>query len=149
MTEVCNDLQNLSTSRFKRYLFESIKRFKRNTGQGHCVIPGRYFPVGHQVGGHHLYDHLEGVGYSPIDAGRWTLTDLGSDSILHHYDFWSSEDSHYFDCYRRSPLSEIGGDLPENRCFDWMIVLPVPSCGLPNDQILRCNHCFDHVTGSR
>ena len=48
----------------------------------------------------------------------------------------------------RTPLFEIAGDHPENCCFDWMIVLPVPSCGVPNDQIRRCNHCFDHVTGS-
>ena len=43
------------------------------------MTPGRYFPVGHQVGGHHLYDYLEEDGYSPLDAGRSSLTDLSSD----------------------------------------------------------------------
>ena len=85
------------------------------------MTPGRYF----SVGGHHLYDYIEEVGYFPLDAGRSSLTDLGSDLIPHHYDFRSSEDScNYFDCYLCSPLSEIGGDHPEN-CFDLMIVLPV------------------------
>ena len=68
------------------------------------MTPGRYLPVGHQVGGHHLYDYLEEVGYSRLDAGRSSLTDLGSDSIRQNYDFRSSEDScHYFDCYLRFP----------------------------------------------
>ena len=113
------------------------------------MTPGRYCPVGHQVCSHHLYGYLEEGAYSPLDAGRSSLIDSGSDSIPHHYDFRSSEDGcNYFDCYLRSPLFEIAGDHPENCCFDWMIVLPVPSCGVPNDQIRRCNHCFDHVTGS-
>ena len=54
------------------------------------MTPGRSFPVGHQVGGHYLYDHLEEGGYSPLDAGRSSLTDLSPDSTPHHYDFRSS-----------------------------------------------------------
>ena len=105
-------------------------------------------PVGHQVGSHHLYDYLEEGGYSPLDAGRSSMPDLSSDSTPHHYDFRSLEDScNYFDRYLCSPLSEIGGDHPENCCFGLMIVLPVPSCNLPNDYIRRCNRCTDHGTG--
>ena len=54
----------------------------------------------------------------------------------------------YFDHYLCSPLTEIGGDHPENCCFGLMIVLPVPSCSLPNDYIRRCNRCTDHGTDS-
>ena len=113
------------------------------------MTPGRYFSVGHQVGGHNLSDYLEEDGYSPLDAGRSSLTDLSSDLTPHHYDFRSSEDScNYFYHYLCSPLSEIGGDHPENCSFGMMIVLPVPSCNLPNDYIRRCNRLTDHGTDS-
>ena len=34
------------------------------------MTPGRYFPVGHHVDGHHLSDYLEEADYSPLDAGQ-------------------------------------------------------------------------------
>ena len=104
------------------------------------MTPGRYFPAGHHVDGHHLSDYLEEVDCSPLDAGRSRMTDWSSDLTSHHYDFRSSEDScNYFYYYLCSPLSEIGGDHPENCGFDMMIILPVPSCSWPNDYIRRCN----------
>ena len=72
------------------------------------MTPGRYFPVGHHVDGHHLSDYLEEADCSLLDADRSRMVDLSSDLTSHHYDFRSSEDScNYFYYYLCSPLSEI------------------------------------------
>ena len=47
------------------------------------MTPGRYFPVGHHVDGHHLSDYLEEADCSPLDAGRSRMVDLSSDLTSH------------------------------------------------------------------
>ena len=58
---------------------------------------------------------------------------------LSAHDLYARMICNYFDHYLCSPLTEIGGDHPENCCFGLMIVLPVPSCSWPSDYIRRCN----------